>query len=407
MDPLATGFWGAFFGTVGLMFVGSLVAFVRSMQRVALMAALSALVSALFVVAYLGWFPLDRSNGQPRLLTHVAVGAAVTLALMLLSLLGELRQKAFRQRVLSVLLVCAGAVLAASWLLDPWQSLALGSVAAFAIGAGMLVMAVRSALRGDRLAWAAVSGVGFMLGAVACLSWIALHDNVDWTVHAVAALSGICYLSAMATALWSRYSYLLELSEVMAHGPAYDPVTRMRSHSETGHLVGLTFRRRDLSNRSVGVIVVSVANLYSLEKLHGRAAVNHALFVCASRLRRLAPAHVEMGRLSEDGFLLLLGDVKDFLSLVQLARQLRDRLVRPVVLGTSREPSELEGKKTAWVADVGIGVLATTTSARPSQAVAAARAMSRTAWTNPERLAWRDDRASPVSKNQAVADPAA
>jgi hypothetical protein len=29
--------------------------------------------------------------------------------------------------------------------------------------------------------------------------------------------------------------------------------------------------------------------------LHGRGAANHALFVCASRLRRCVPANVEMG----------------------------------------------------------------------------------------------------------------
>ncbi|MBI5279589.1 MAG: diguanylate cyclase [Burkholderiales bacterium] len=404
MDPLAAGFWGAFFGTVGLMFAASLIAFARSLQRVALTSALSAVVSALFVVAYLGWFPLDRAAAQPRLLTHIAMGAAVTLALMLLSLLGELRQPAARQRAMTILLGTGGAVLVASWLLDPWQSLLLGSAAAIAIGVAMLVAAVRSAMRGDRLAWASVSGVFFMLCAVAGLTWIALDDSVHWLVHAGAALSGIWYLAAMAAALWSRYSYLLELSEVMAHGPAYDPVTRMRSHSETGHLVGLTFRRRDLGNRTVGVIVVSVANLYSLEKLHGRAASNHALFVCASRLRRSAPAHVEMGRLSEDGFLLLLGDVRDFAGLVQLARQLRDRLARPVELGTSSE--SLDGHRTSWVADVGIGVLATTTQARPSQAVGAARAMSRSAWANPERLVARDERVAAAAP-APVADPAA
>ena len=47
----------------------------------------------------------------------------------------------------------------------------------------------------------------------------------------------------------------------------------------------------------------AAANLYALEQLHGRAAFNHALFVCAGRLRRVVPQNVEMGRLGEDGFL--------------------------------------------------------------------------------------------------------
>jgi hypothetical protein len=41
MDPLAIGFWGAFFGSVALMLAGSLAAFARSLPRVALMASLS------------------------------------------------------------------------------------------------------------------------------------------------------------------------------------------------------------------------------------------------------------------------------------------------------------------------------------------------------------------------------
>ena len=39
------GFWGAFFGTVALMLVASLAAYLRSRERVALTAALSSLVS--------------------------------------------------------------------------------------------------------------------------------------------------------------------------------------------------------------------------------------------------------------------------------------------------------------------------------------------------------------------------
>lgn len=46
----------------------------------------------------------------------------------------------------------------------------------------------------------------------------------------------------MASVLWTRYSYLIELNQVMAHGPSYDPVTRMRSHSETGNMVGAAFK---------------------------------------------------------------------------------------------------------------------------------------------------------------------
>lgn len=397
MDLLAAGFWGAFFGTAALMLVVSLAAFVRSHKRVALMAGLSALISATFVVAYLGWLPMDGES-EARLLAHVAIVSAVALSLMFMTMLGALRQRVWAVRAFTFLFGLGGLVIAVGWMLEPVPALALSSLTAFFMGFAMLITALRSALRGDRLAWAAVSCVVFMLGAVAGLSWIALVPQVPWTVHAATAIAGMAYLAAMAGALWVRYSYLLELSEVMAHGPNYDPVTRMRSHSDMGQMVGDVFLNREGGVRPVGVIAICIANLYALENLHGRAAFNHALFVCAGRLRRVAPAHVEMGRLGEDGFLVLLRHPPDIERMAALARQLRERLARPVTLGTSADLAGLEASNTAWEAEVGIGILATTTQVRPSNAVSTVRAMARTAWSYPSRLAFYDQEAGQIAE---------
>jgi GGDEF domain-containing protein len=397
MDSLAAGFWGAFFGTAALMLLAALAVFLRSHRRVALMAGLSALLSAAFVVAYLGWLPV-QGEVEARLLAHVAILTSAGLALMLLSLLGLLRQQLQSRRVLAGMASLGVTVIGLGWLLDAGEALALSSLVAVAVGLVMLVVALRSALRGDRLAWTTVSGVSCMLLALVGLSWITLHREAPWPVHAVTAIAGMAYLAVMASALWSRYSYLLELAEVMSHGPSYDPVTRMRSHSETGQMLGDVFFRREEGGRPVGVIAICIANLYTLDNLHGRAAFNHALFVCAGRLRRCVPQTVEMGRLGEDGFLLLVRNTDDLAVLGQLARQVRNRLVRPVSLSTSREPAQLEAGGTAWIADIGIGVLATSTSVRPSQAVTTVRAMARTAWSYPSRLAVYDATAGQIAE---------
>ena len=397
MDSLAAGFWGAFFGTATLMLLAALAVFVRSHRRVALTAGLSSVVSAAFAIAYLGWLPVDGS-AEARVLSHVAIIAATTLALMLLSLLGLLRQAGVARRLVTSLAALGVGVIAVGWLLEPSQALALSSVVAVGIGSVMLVVAFRNALRGDRLAWTTVSGVWFMLVALAGLSWIALDRTVAWPVHAASAAAGMAYLAVMALALWSRYSYLLELAEVMAHGPSYDPVTRMRSHSETGQLVGDVFFRRDGEARPIGVIAICLSNLYALENLHGRAAFNHALFVCAGRLRRCVPQTVEMGRLGDDGFLLLVRATSDLEELRSLSRNIRDRLTRPVSLSKGSAPGLLEAGGTAWLAEVGIGVLATSTAVRPSQAVTTARAMARTAWTYPSRLAFYDAQAGQIAE---------
>ncbi|MDB5871343.1 MAG: putative rane protein [Ramlibacter sp.] len=400
MDALAIGFWGAFFGSVALMLAGALAAFARSLHRVALTAALSAVVSALFVIAYLGWLPIDDPALEARLLAHVATASSVILSLMLLAMLGLLRNPATARKLRRGLLIFAAAVLGAGWLLAAGHALALSSMMAVGIGAVMLVVGIRSARRGDRLAWVAVSGVCCMLVALGGLSWIALNrDGVDWPVHALSAVAGMAYLSTMAAAMWMRYSYLIELREVMAHGPAYDPITRMRSHAETGQMVGLAFfRQQEDTARAVGVIVISIGNLYTLENLHGRAALNHALFVCASRLRRSVPADVEMGRLGDDGFLLLVRGSAEMQRLVQLGRLVAERLSRPVALSTSAAPADLESGQAHWVAQVGVGVLATTLQVRPSAAVSMVRAMSRTAWSFASRVAWHDEAAGRIAE---------
>lgn len=401
MDALVIGFWGAFFGSVGLMLAGSIAAFARSLHRVALMAALSALVSAVFVVAYLGWLPIAQPAAEARLLAHVGVLAAVVLGLMLLAMLGLLRDAATARAARVGLIATAAAVLGAGWLLEAAQSLALSSVMALGVGAVMLVICVSRAWHGDRLAWVAVSGVSFMLLAVSGLTWIALgREGVPWLVHPASATAAMAYLACMAAALWARYAYLIELRDVVAHGPSYDPVTRMRSHAETGQMVGLAFfRQHEDVVRPMGVIVISVGNLYTLENLHGRSALNHALFVCATRLRRCVPRDVEMGRLSVDGFLLLVRGATDMQRLIELGRLLAKRLSRPVVLSTGGADLEV-GQP--WVAQVGIGVLAITAQVRPSAAVSMARAMSRTAWSYASRIAWHDQASGQIAELPAA-----
>lgn len=400
MGSLAAGFWGAFFCAVALMLAGSIAAFFRSLQRVALTAALSSLVSALFVVAYLGWLPFGGAGVQARVLAHLATICAGALGWMLLAMLGLLRQPARARRIRQSLLAVSALVLLAGWALEPMAALALSSVVAILGAIVALAACVRSARRGDRLAWLAVWGVAFMLVALSGLSWIALdRDHVGWPVHAVSAVAATAYLTSMALALWARYSYLIELREVMSQGPSYDPVTRMRSHAETGQLVGAVFKSAGGETRPVGVIVISIGNLYGLERLHGRGAVNHALFVCASRLRRSVAADVEMGRLGEDGFLLLIRNSEDPVRLVEMARQVAGRLLRPVSLGSSADPSAPEARRGGWTAEVGVGVLAAATpQMRPSAAVSMARDMSRTAWSYSSRIAWFDRDARQIAE---------
>jgi len=392
MDNLAYGFWGCYFGTAALMLAGAGMAFTRSLHRISLNAALSAAVSSFFVMAFLGGLPIDDEDVLLRFLAHVALAVAIILAYLLFSIVGALdSRRARRGTQLALLMLGAGGAIL-GWQLPPLQALALAVGIAGWLGLAALGVALRSAWRGDRLAWRAVFGVLFMLVAMLGLSWIALaRGEVPWQLHAVSALSGTAYLVMMASALWVRYSYLIELKQIMAHGPNYDPVTRLRSHTETGQMLGNAFRRQHDEPTVLGVLVVSTGNLYALENLHGKAAVNHALFVCAGRLRRAVPRDVELGRFGEDGFVLLMRDCSDSGNLIKLAHRLVARLRKSVVLNTSLDEARRESEQTRWKADVGVGVVMVAgLQDTVSGTLATARAMSRIALSYGSRVAWYD-----------------
>ncbi len=405
MHAVAIGFvWGAFFGTVALMLVGALAAFAQSHHRVALAAALTALLSALFLGSYLGGLPVADPALEVRLVAHVGLFSAIMLQLMLLVDLGVLRERETRHRILASVIAVAVLTVGVSWLGTPRQALALGSSVSFGFAVAALLTAIRGAWRGDRLAWAAVSGTVLLPVCVGGVSWIALDpQGVPWQVHAASALGGMTFLTGIGLMLWLRYSYLIELREAQAQGPRYDPITRMQSTAATGQMVGQAFlRQKHAPTRPVVLIAISISNLYALENLHGRAALNHALFVSASRLRRCVPADMEMGRLFEDGFLLVSRNTGDLERIVKVGRELAMRLSRPVMLRISADAGAAAGEEAEghaeWAAQVGVGLLATTADAQPAAALAKARSMSRTAWSFASRVAWHDQASDTIAE---------
>lgn len=391
MQVVAVGFWGAFFGTVALMLAGAIAAYARSRRRVALSAALTALLSALFAVSYLGGLAIGETEAEARVVAHVGLISATLLGLMLLRELGLLRGDDAGRRASARIAVLAAVTLAAGWLVTGRDALMLSSFVALGIGVAGLVSAIKSARRGNRLAWLTVIGVFFMLAAIAGLSWIALdRQGVPWLVHPASAVAGIVYLTSVEAMLWRRYSYLIELREVLAQGPRYDPVTRMQSDAAAGAMIGLAFvHQQQHPARPLTLIAVSIGNLSALEGRQGRAALNHALFVCASRLRRCVPGDVEMARHFEDGFLLVARDVDDRVRLVRLSRLVAQRLSQPVVLSTSA--LDVEADQTRWTPEVGVGLLEVPSYANPSVAVSRVSEMSRQALGFASRVACYDE----------------
>ena len=374
------------------MLIGAVIAYVHFLRRIAVSAAVSAVVSAFFVAAFLGGLPIANPDVLARVLAHISVLAAASLAYLLFTMLGLFKSPESHRRAMVGFAGIALLVGSGGWLLNPLQSLAFATSLGLAFCLAALVNCVGAAMRGDQLAKSAALGVFFLMTALASMSWIALNrQDVAALIHVVSAASAALYLGLMAWIMWARYEYLLELHKVTAYGPSYDPVTRMRSEAETGHMVGAVFNSFRDEPSPLGIIVMSIANFHMLDKLHGQAAVNVALFVCAGRLRRCVPAQVEMGRLGPDGFVLVMRNCSDSGRLIELARLVTARLAKPLSLNTTGDVSRRVAKNTVWIAEIGMGVLRVSNPAvRGSSAIAMGRGMSRTAMSYASRIAWYD-----------------
>ena len=88
MEKLAIGLWGCYFGMVVWILFGSVLAYTRSMHRIALNAAIAALASAFFVLALLGGLPISNADTLARFLAQLAGLVAVLLPYFLLVGLG-------------------------------------------------------------------------------------------------------------------------------------------------------------------------------------------------------------------------------------------------------------------------------------------------------------------------------
>ena len=392
MEKLIYGLWGCFFGLTVVILVGACVAYRRDLYRIALNAALTALISAFYVVAVLDGFHLGDANDLARFLAHLTLLVAGFLTYQLLIMLGPRKLLRDRETVAYSLAGLCAVTLGLGWALPPVQALAISSAASSLLAAFALATTLRNALKGERLAWVSVASVACILVALIGFGWIALNRDQNLpAVNVVTAVAATLYVALLAYVLWTRYVYLIELQEVMAHGPGYDPVTRMRSHLETGQMVGDVFKSFRDKPAPMGVVVLTIANLYALEQLHGVAAVNNAFFVCAGRLRRWVPRQVDMGRLGEDGFLLIMQNCTDSKRVIDMARAVEARLRRSVRLNTSRDASQLGRSDTVWVAEIGVGVLMVANpQARGSDAMDMGRRLSRTAVSYASRIAWFD-----------------
>src|SRR4051794_18248377 len=98
MEPLVAGFWGAAFGTAGLMLAGAAVAYGASLRRMGLMAAVGAVMYPAFAASYLKLLPGLRDATHLRVEATMFMLCAVLLGHLVLAMIGILRQPVAARR---------------------------------------------------------------------------------------------------------------------------------------------------------------------------------------------------------------------------------------------------------------------------------------------------------------------
>lgn len=396
MDVIAAGFWGAFFGAAALALAGALLAFTQAARRIALTGSSSVILASAYVLLFLGWVPHLGRDALERVQALTAIASAAVLALLLFTLLGTFRRPesvARSRRIVLTLALLAGV---AAWFTPARDALEIGIGAAFLVAVAAIAASASSARRGEQAGRLALAALLFLSVAMVGVDSHALYpERSPWLLHAASAVSGIAFFACISMAMWARYSYLIEVGAVMTQGPGFDPITRMPAYEPGRRPAGEVFP--GFERRPCAIIVISIANMHMLEELHGRAAYNHALFVCASRLRRLALPGVEQALLP-DGFVLVFRHPPEVQRLVEHVRLLAQRLARPVLLGTTRDIAALEASGRIWEAQPGLGLMLEPGKVALDVAIAGARAMSRTAWAYASRMAWYDEAVQQIAE---------
>ena len=392
MENFVTGLWGFFYGFSFLVLCGAVFVYFQSMRRIGLNAGMSAVGPAFGVTAFMGGLPIDDRDTLLRMLAHLTALVGPLLFYQLLNVLGALQTVKHRRLGKSLLLLLGGASVGVSWALAPPAALVLCGAMVLLLALLAFAISIGKALGGDRRAWIEVVAVMVVAVAYSCLLFGVLHpEQWTWQIQALTAAASSVYVLALASMNCMRYAYLLERKKAMEYGPAYDPVTRLRSHSETGQMARDIFNNPATQAEPLGVIVLTISNLYALEKLHGIAAVNSALFLIAGRLKRNLPARVEIGRLGFDAFLLIMRNCTDSGRLVRLAQDLNQRLHKAATINTNPDAQQLETAHTVWQAQIGIGVLHVKNLETSSlDAITMGRNMSRTAVSYASKVAWFD-----------------
>jgi diguanylate cyclase (GGDEF)-like protein len=355
MSAAEIAIWSGSLGIFAVCFAIALLnaAFTRSIAGVH--AAIFILAAGFFVwscsgllATFMPYVPAQVA----RILVLISGPAAASVATIgLMQFLRTRQRDAIVQRGLIVALCLGLASMAAVWWPDGLQALESVAVAVTICALLAFWLVLRTALLGDRFAWAMAGACVAMLVAVMSLYAVALHviDN-NLVLQAVGSAAAASYLVGCAVAVWQRNAEYLRMRRALSMHREKDLLTQLWTGAGLIKRVDQTIARAHRNRKETVIICVEIFNAQQLRQELGHNGVEQVIFSIAARMRHSVGASTEVGRYDDTSFVVILEGTKNLGALRTLGFRLASAVRRPYLLNpNSTSPREFR-------ADMGIGM---------------------------------------------------
>ncbi len=346
--------WSASLGIFAVCLVAGLVNSALTRTVAGLQSSFFIGIAGLFVAVGSGLFstfiPVSQAALQVlNLATGALTGCVGALGLRLF--LRSHSNDPFVQRTLvAVAAVCAACGLLVFWP-QYYQALEIVAVTVSACAFISFWLALRSALRGDRMAWPmAVACVAMVMATMGLYAMMLKAIDNNLPLQAVAAVAAAAYLAGCVVAVWRRNSEFVRMRRALSMHREKDLLTQLWTGAALIRRVEQTIGRARRNRQETAIVCVEIFNANQLRLEMGTNAIEQVIYSIAARVRQSAGSSKEVGRYADNSFVIIVENVKRPSLLRAIGLRLSAAVRAPYMLNPySSSPREFR-------ADVGIGV---------------------------------------------------
>jgi GGDEF domain-containing protein len=353
--------WSALQGVLFFGWLAALAIALRFSSAGAWLSPVYILLLMLGAGSLSGWLALVWPATQPyqQWLALLAAPLAGVLAVNTLArFLKSHRLDAFIQWGMRTASACW--VLAAALAFWPrYQEALLYQCLASVLGLSIaLWMATRTALLGDRLAWAMVGACAAAATHVLGIYGYALGYTDAWPSKVITALAMVIYLLLISYALNRRASQYIRMRRAVHRDPNKDLLTQLWTGTGFAQQIDAVMLRARRNRSTCAIVHLEIFNVPALRAEHGPYAVEEVIYTLAARTKQVTGAGAVVGRYGNYSFVVALSSVRSASVLRTLVLQLTKAARSTYFLRPhSAHPREFQ-------ADIGVGVVYVNAGAR-------------------------------------------